>query len=56
MWFACIGTSIPISLRILSAMEFTSSDFDIDDDVIFSSVKNDLDPLGKAIDYFLDKI
>ena len=30
--------------------------FDIDGDVIFSSVKNDLDPLEKAIDYFLDKI
>ena len=30
--------------------------FDIDGDVIFSSVKNDFDPLGKAIDYFLDKI
>ena len=30
--------------------------FDIDGDVIFSSVKNDLDPLGKAVDYFLETI
>lgn len=30
--------------------------FDIDGDVIFSSVKNDLDPLEKAIDYFLKSI
>ena len=26
MLFVCISTSIPISLKILSAMEFTSSD------------------------------
>ena len=26
MWFAFISTSIPIYLKILSAMEFTSSD------------------------------
>ena len=30
--------------------------FDIDGDVIFSSVKNDLGPLKDAIDYFFDKI
>ena len=30
--------------------------FDIDGDVIFTSVKNDLDPLEKAIDYFLKTI
>ena len=30
--------------------------FDIDGDVIFSSVKKDLDPLKKAVDYFLESI
>lgn len=30
--------------------------FDIDGDVIFSSVKKDLDPLEKAIDYFWETI
>ena len=30
--------------------------FDIDGDVIFSSVKNDLDPLKEAIDYFLSTL
>ena len=30
--------------------------FDIDGDVIFSSVKNDLDPLKEAIDYFLSML
>lgn len=30
--------------------------FDIDGDVIFSSVKNDLDPLEKAIVYFIKTI
>jgi uncharacterized protein with HEPN domain len=30
--------------------------FDIDGDVIFTSVKNDLDPLEKALDYFLKTI
>ena len=30
--------------------------FDIDGDVIFSSVKNDLDPLEKAIAYFIKTI
>jgi uncharacterized protein with HEPN domain len=30
--------------------------FDIDGDVIFSSVKNDLDPLEEAINYFIETI